>query len=58
MWNARPGLPSRLFTYTSPIAVRAGTPWALHMAAVSMAYSVQSPLRVRATWSAGAIASV
>src|SRR5262249_23309888 len=58
MWTASPGLPSRLSTYTSPIAVRDGIFSARHMAAVSIAYSVQSPVRVFATWSAGAIASV
>src|SRR5438552_10120906 len=44
-------------TYTKPIAVRDGTPTALHIAAANMEYSVQSPSSVFATCDAGAIAT-
>src|SRR5215213_8576650 len=56
MWYARNGLPSFAGAYTRPSTVRDGTPAARHIAAESIAYSVQSPLRVFATLSAVAIA--
>src|ERR1051325_7079231 len=56
MWYARNGFPPGPGAYTTPRAVRDGTPAARAIAAPSIAYSVQSPESVLATLSAVAIA--
>ena len=58
MWYARNGLPPRSVAYTSPSAVRLGTPSARHMPAANIAYSVQSPASVFATFEQVAIATI